>query len=227
MSFITDIRQDPVNGGYAIWIDGQFCCRVRERTFPAMGLQIGSEISCPQLIQRDNFHWKHSYGSASWAQENSRLKRAYDLIAWADHRVTVTTIGFGANSTEFIPEHATVPGFPDLAVHITDTGVLVARIEVTGTEQRRGPDLWVRPDKIAYAQTHPEENPWIVLHYAEPKQTMFCVKPDPNLEYHHQEIPIRGSIEHYVIFQTDRPEIHDVYQFRDLLVQAVNDALAG
>lgn len=41
-----------------VYLDGQKCTLARERTWQAMNLKEGDSITCDELKQRDNFHWK-------------------------------------------------------------------------------------------------------------------------------------------------------------------------
>lgn len=65
MPKITGIVPKPTRKRIWIYVDGQYCCSVRDRTFPALNLQIGQEISCQKIQDLENFHWKYSYGQAA------------------------------------------------------------------------------------------------------------------------------------------------------------------
>lgn len=53
-----------------IFIDGSFCTGVRERTFKAMNLKIGDEITCEKLKEQENYYWKETYKEV-WKKEKS------------------------------------------------------------------------------------------------------------------------------------------------------------
>lgn len=53
---------------------GVYCLTVRERTFQAMKLQVGSSISCEEHRKREAFFWKQMY-SGHWEREKVRLGR--------------------------------------------------------------------------------------------------------------------------------------------------------
>ena len=218
MPTITAIVPLPAIERVSVYIDGQFCCSVRDRTFRAMGLAVGSQATCEQVKYLENFHWKIQYGPESWIRESHRLDRAIAMVNWADGRVVVHKVGFGAGTVQFIPEHPGESGVPDLALVLPSTDVLIARIEVTGTETMRGHDYWVRPDKLMYANAHPDENVWVVLHYSKPRERVVCVQPDLSREYETEDVEIRGSIERYVKFTHRDPEVKTIYEFRQWLL---------
>ena len=116
MPHITEIRYKPDKQRYWIFVDGEYCCSVRERTFGAMDLTVGMEITCDEVKDRENFHWKHSYGPDSWEREGVRLDRVAELIKNIDPRVEVRVVGFGAGDTELIRHHPEEAGSPDLEV---------------------------------------------------------------------------------------------------------------
>ena len=230
MPRITRITHVPQQHSYSVFID-DVPCMVRERTFPAMGLNVDDEITLEQLQYLDNYHWKISYAHA-WEQEKHRLDRAEDMIHWADTRLSVIRVGFGASTTQFIPEHPEESGAPDLAVVINDDYVtdpddrtVVALIEVSGTETMRGADYWVRPDKLDYARNHPEHDIWIVLHYAQPNEHIVCIKPDLARDYVAEPKVIRGSTEYYVVFTDNDPEVVTIHDFSAWLQAKVDASL--
>lgn len=209
MSKITRIQHRPDRERYWIFIDGGFCCSIRERTFPAMGLKLGQQITCAEVKEMEKFHWKKAYGARAWDKEKVRLDRVKEIVEGLDERLSVRVIGFGADSREFIPDHPEEAGKPDLEVRIKGEDRVLALVEVTGTERFRGgnpPTYWVRPDKLAYAKNHPDEDVWILLHYAEPQEHIVAIKPDGAMERAVSEIEIRGATEHYVVFSDEDPE---------------------
>lgn len=224
MPVITNIVYKPDRGRYWVFIDGEYCTSIRDRTFPAMNVDIGAEISCEELKNLENFHWKNQYGKASWEREQVRLARIVEIIECIDDRVKVNVVGFGAGSTEFIERHPEEAGKPDLEVVLrADENVSILLVEVTGTETRRGSDYWIRPDKLAYCQNHPQEDVWIVLHYANPEELVIFIKPDRGNKYNAQEIVIRGSTEYYVIFNDNSPELRTHQEFSEYLIQKIKD----
>lgn len=146
-----------------------------------------------------------------------RLNKVKTLIEDLDPRVKVDIVGFGANTNEFIAEHPKEAGKPDLEVNTKHGSVLVLIVEVTGTEIMRGNTYWVRPDKLSYAKNHPEQDVWLILHYAQPQEKFIFIKPNLNIEYIVSNINIRGSIEHYVEFDDTSKEVVSQLEFARLL----------
>ncbi|WP_228116780.1 hypothetical protein [Xanthomonas citri] len=224
MSKITSIEHKSDRDRYWIFVDGEYCCSIRARTFPAMGLHVNQEIDCAEIKARENFHWKSAYGEAAWDKEKVRLDRIKAVIESFDSRLSVRVTGFGANTSEFIAHHPEEPGKPDLEVGVKDENRLLAVVEVTGTERFRGdnpPTYWVRPDKLAYAKSHPDQDVWIVLHYAEPTELIVVIKPDSAKKYPVENITIRESIERYVIFSDNDPECVALDVFAQHLISQI------
>lgn len=199
MPKITGIVPKPTRKRIWIYVDGQYCCSVRDRTFPALNLQIGQEISCQKIQDLENFHWKYSYGQAAWAKEKTRLERVKAFIEGIDPRIEARITGFGANSNLFIAEHPSESGRPDIEViSKQNTQPVLITVEVTGTESMRlgTTTYWVRPDKLKYARNHPEQDVWIILHYANPFECFVFIKPNKTKTYPVSKRDIRGSIEH-------------------------------
>lgn len=224
MPKITAIEESWRGERKRIFVDDAFCVQVRNRTFGAMNLSIGQEISCAELRELEAHFWKHSYGEDSWEKEKTRLRRVLDLLNWADARAEVSVTGFGADSTEFIEGHPDEPGKPDIEVKLKGQNISIMMIEVTGTERRRGSDYWVRPDKLTYAQTHPELDVWLILHYAQPREKFVIIKPKANFAYLAQDFTIRGAIEHYVVFSDISDEIVSRNDFKQYLNRKLDNA---
>ena len=218
MARITSIVHKPDRERFWIFVDGEYCVSIRERTFPAMGLSVGDEITCEKIKELEKFHWKNQYGAQAWEKEQVRLERVKTILESIDERVLVNIVGFGANTTEFLAEHPNQSGAPDLEVLVKDKPYIrIMLVEVTGTETRRGADYWVRPDKLEYARNNPQEDVWIVLHYANPKELVVFIRPDNNKQYVYHRIEIRGSTEHYVTFNNMSPEVKSYSQFSSYL----------
>ena len=227
MSRVTEIRHSPDGERVFVAVDGRFCCSVRSRTFPAMGLEVGTRMTCDQVKFLENYFWKLRYGTESWEREAYRLERVMAMINWADPRVVVERVGFGAGMLHFIPEHPDESGVPDLAVTAPDVGRLVMRVEVSGTERLRGEGYWVRPDKLLYARHHLDEEVWIALHYREPSERVVCVRPQLERDYEVAEMDIHGAGENYVVFSDDDVEVTNHEGFRDRLRQLVDGILGA
>lgn len=205
MPRITKITHKPEKERYWIYVDGEYCTSIRERTFPAMNLAVGSELSCDQVKELESHHWKHSYGEKAWEKEKVRLDKVKTLIEGIDNRLEAAVVGFGAGTTEFIGHHPEEAGCPDIEVRIKATGAVLMLVEVTGTERMRGSTYWVRPDKLTYAAAHAGENVWLILHFADPEKFVF-MKPQHGKTYQPAKMEIRGSVEYYVEFTDKSPE---------------------
>ena len=211
MAKITRVKRDPRTQRIYVDVDGRRCCSVRGRTWSAMNLQVGSKITCAELKEREKFHWKRQYQS-TWPQEQIRLQHVTSLVQRLDSRVTVERVGFGADTTDFIAAHPETKGDPDLRVDVRADGRTVLWIEVTGTDSMRGADYWVRPDKLA-ATARYAEPVWVALHYRRPVERTVFLLPDRERVYAATDIPIRGSVERYVLFNEHSPEYHTVESF--------------
>lgn len=224
MSRITRIEHKTDRDRFWIYVDGAYCCSIRARTFPAMGLEVGQEIDCAEIEKLEKFHWKNAYGQAAWKKEKVRLDRIKAVIEAFDSRLSVRVTGFGADTNEFIPLHPEEAGKPDLEVGVKGEDRLLALVEVTGTERFRGgnpPTYWVRPDKLAYAKNHPEHDVWILLHYAEPEELIVAIKPNSAIERPVKEIKIHDAIEHYVVFSDGDPEWVGLDAFSRHLIEKI------
>lgn|GEM_PF-945138 len=222
---ITRIEHKPERERYWIYVDGNYCCSIRERTFPAMQLSLGMAVTCDELIERETFFWKHHYDQAAWKKEGVRLGKVKALIDGIDPRAAAQVVGFGAGSTEFIAEHPKQAGRPDIEVVSTDGHhqTLLA-VEVTGTEQMRGATYWVRPDKLDYVRAHPDQEVWLILHYAEPQERFVFIRPSKDQHYRPVEKVIRGAKERYVEFSDDSPEVVSFELFKRSVIEKIDTA---
>ena len=219
MPQITDIIHKPDKERFWVYVDGVFCCSIRERTFNAINLTIGQNISCERVQDLEKFHWKNVYGKQAWNKEKIRLKKVKDMIEEIDARIQANIVGFGANSNEYIKNHPDEKGKPDIEVILKENvNLILLLIEVSGTEMMRSmspgiPSYWVRPDKLNYAKNHPEQDIWFIMHYANPEEKFVFIKPDNNKNYPYKKRDIRGSIEHYVEFSDMMPECISKHDF--------------
>lgn len=150
----------------------------------------------------------------AWEKEKVRLDAVSGLIRTARDDIEVKETGFGAGQIEFLAMHPEESGSPDLTLYKNSEACMY--VEVTGTENKRGTDYWIRPDKIEYFQNHPEKNIWIVLYFNNEDQYVF-IKPDMNKNYSFEEKEIRGAIEHYVLFDDASPEV----KTRDMFISEI------
>ena len=73
MARITSIVHKPDRERFWIFVDGEYCVSIRERTFPAMGLSVGDEITCEKS-------WKNFTGKTSMERKHGKKSR-FDLSA--------------------------------------------------------------------------------------------------------------------------------------------------
>lgn len=222
MPTITRIEYKADRERYWIFVDDEYCTSIRARTFPALDLAVGKTISCEQIKELESHHWKHAYGQSAWDKEKIRLGKVKELVESFDSRVFVDIVGFGADTNKFISGHPTESGKPDLEVKLRDDGRIILLVEVTGTEFMRGTTYWVRPDKLKYAENHPTEDVWLVLHFLKPVEKFVFIKPNPKKRYAVSEMNIRGSIELYVEFSDSDQEVVPMESFRNHLVMKVD-----
>lgn len=217
MSRVTRIVPRPDRGKVWIYVDDSFCTSVRERTFPALDLAVGMNITCDELKARESFIWKRLY-QGSWQAEKSRLRRVSEIIENLPLQVQTNVVGFGADSTDMIKEHPEESGAPDLELIYIPTGELVARVEVTGTERYKGErKYWIRPDKIQYAREHRDVPTWIAVHFAKPEETLRFICPDIQRQYEVCNRQIRSAVERYIEFDDHDPEVFGVKGFESWL----------
>lgn len=218
MPKITRITRQQANPDrLSIYIDGAFCTGVRERTFQAMGLREGDEISCAELKEKENFFWKQSYQD-KWKNEKVRIEKVAELIKGIDANALVKIVGFGADTVVLIKEHPDEKGKPDIDVmHKMKPEITLLKVEVTGTERMRGDDFWVRPDKLEYAENHPDEDVWIILHFSEPQVIFVFIQPVKGKKYERHSINIRGAGEIFCIFNNGDEEVKSLEFFANHL----------
>jgi hypothetical protein len=220
MATITDISFKSETERFSIYIDNKWCCSIRQRTFIGMHLSIGQKITCQEVKDMESFHFKNKYQN-SWENEKVRIDKVSELINTFSNQFRLDNTGFGTDSNEIIKSHPDEPGAPDVSV-INNNGQVVMYLEVTGTEQMRGRDYWIRPDKIQYCQNHFEKNIWIVLHYSLPQEKFVFLKPELNKVYKHTVKNISGTDEYYVLFNDSDSEVKPMEEFRRHLISLVN-----
>ncbi len=79
MPKITKIDYKFDKERYYVFVDGTYCTSIRERTFPALNLKVGSEVSCEKIKELESFHFKNHY-KESWANEKVRLQKVQHLL---------------------------------------------------------------------------------------------------------------------------------------------------
>lgn len=199
-----------------IHIDNKWCCRVRERTFPALKVELGTHIDCKTLKDRESFAFKNAY-SGSWEKEKERIKYVVRwLEKYIDYDLDYLLTGFGADSTELIFEHPDEKGEPDITIKLTGTDVTVLFLEVSGTDYMRGTDYWVRKDKIEYIQSHGDMDTWVALVYL-PLKKIIWIRVNLNKEYATVKQSINNIGEFYVSFDEGDEEVKTSEEFKSYL----------
>lgn len=223
MPRITRIVDQKSNSDrVSIFIDNAFCTGIRKRTFKAMNLSVGDEITCDQIKEKENFFWKNAYQNV-WENEKIRIDRIKQIIESLDERIQLDIVGFGADSNEIIEEHPEEKGLPDLNIVLRkDPKIVLMKIEVTGTESLRGTGYWIRPDKIQYAINHPDEIVWTAVHYSKPNELVRFIKHIPGKEYKVEDIEIRGAGEKFCIFNDEDEEVIELSQFELELINIMD-----
>ena len=222
MPRITKITYKPEKQRYWVFVDGVYCASIRERTFPALNLTAGMEISCDKVKELENFHWKNAYNKESWEKEKVRLNKVVNLIENIDTRLKANIVGFGADTTEYIKEHPEEQGSPDIEVVLNDTGVIIIFVEVSGTEFMRGESYWIRKDKIEFIQNHPEKDIWVILHYSNIDEKFVFIKADLKKTYIVSSKTIKQATEYYVEFYPNSPELKSFQEFKSYLKNKIH-----
>lgn len=224
MPKITKIREQNNNPErLSIFIDNVYCTGVRKRTFQAMNLKVGDEINCEELKERENYFWKQAYQDV-WKNEKVRIEKVAKLIEGIAENVLVKIVGFGADTEVLIKDHPEEKGKPDIDVmHKLNPEITLLKVEVTGTERMRGSDYWVRPDKIEYAENHPDEDVWIILHFSEPREIFIFIQPIRGKKYERKIISIRDAGEFYCIFNDGDEEVKTLVQFSEHLKKKLDE----
>lgn len=179
-----------------------------------MNLQLGSEASCEEVRFRESHHWKLEYAkSGAWAKEQVRIKRVQEAIEAIDGRVMAKAVGFGTSTPHLLLDHPDEKGRPDIDVVLRASGRVLLSVEVTGTDQMRGKGLWLRPDKLDWADRHPEREVWYAFHYTRPAERIFFWRPASKQRREVREHRIRYSVERYVEIAEDDPGLRTVAAF--------------
>ena len=82
----------------------------------------------------------------------------------------------------------------------------------------------VSPDKLEYVRAHPEQEVWLILHYAEPQERFVFIRPSRSKHYQPVEKVIRGAKERYVEFTDDSPEVVPCELFGRSVIEQIEAA---
>lgn len=206
-----------------IYIDGKFCTSIRQRTWIGMRLEIDSIISCDELKTLENNFWKKIYGKESWEREKIRINRVIEWFNKYIKDVDIVPVGLGADHNDYLENtHSKEKGAPDLSVRVKGSGIEIILLEVSGTENMRGKEYWVRKDKVDYVKNHPDLDIWIVLHYKLPIERFIWLKIEPSKNYVTKIQNIKGADEFYVLFNDDDSEIFSSLNFHNYIMNKIN-----
>ena len=143
-------------------------------------------------------NWKEAYKD-TWTISTAREERVREILQ--QRGFTVFPFGFYAFSTEYTEEHPSEAGKPDMLV-LSNPPILV---EVTGTNHLSPyADIWIREDKILYANNHPSCKVWLAHVIDDLDLIRFinlsAISPE---EYSRINPTIRGNQEEYVAVPYD------------------------
>ena len=171
---------------------------------------------------QDADYWKKNY-SFLWEKSSEREESIKKIIEEKTGFI-LEPFGLGAQSSDFLSGNAKSydkeKGSPDY--HVKGTNVY---IEVTGSYSnftKAGDDIWIRPDKLAYASGHASEQEEFfvfvfsaakvayVIHFNQETidyaRQAFIDKSDYQLESHF----IRGVEEHYCAIHSNTKYVKDL-----------------
>lgn len=196
--------------------------KIRKRIFDTLNntidLEIGKIITYDDLSYANDFIWKVLY-QGLWEEEKYRIDKVKQYIKYVDKddKIIIDTIGFGADTNEFIKNHLDEQGKPDLALRLRNSEESFMYIEVTGTSKnlRHGSGYWIRPDKLRYYKSHSEDNIWVMLHYQKPTERIVIIKPNNAAEYIAETEVINGAREYYVKFYDNSEEVKTSKDFEE------------
>jgi len=103
-------------------------------------------------------NFKEKYKNLWGVSKKREIKVRTLLEMWC---LSVVKFGFEAESDKFNPNYAEEQGIPDYIITNIDPNIT---IEVTGTNSKHVSEknaIWVRPDKVKYAENHPEVECWL------------------------------------------------------------------
>jgi hypothetical protein len=226
MSTITKVidNQGEKKDKVYVYIDNTFCTYIRQRTWLAMNLQVGSTIDCNNLKILENNFWKKLYGPSAWEREKIRIDRVIQWFSTYIPDVDIIPVGLGTDSNAYFENiHSKEKGEPDLSIRAKGFDIEIMALEVSGTEKIRESGYWVRSDKIDYIKNHPERDIWIVLHYQLPKERFIWLKINKDKSYPTQMINVKGAGEHYVIFHDSDPEICSSLDFKNHVLTKIQN----
>lgn len=226
MGKITNIQENKGTNKDRVYvfIDNEYCISIRARTWLAFKLQINDIADCEEIKKKEKLFWKQLYGKDSWKKEKVRLHYVSKWLEKYIPNIDIKITGFGANTTELIEEHPDEKGEPDMQILLKNTNTIVLFLEVTGTEQKRGTDYWIRPDKIDYIQKHFNKDIWVALHYADTREIIW-IQPLKDIKYNYIEKNLKGAIEYFVIFNNTSEEVKTSQEFKDYLDSKVQNSI--
>ena len=175
----------------------------------------------------ENF-WKKKYGPLSWKAGSTKEEKVKDIIE-EECKCTCELTGLGAGKTDFLEGSAKSQGYEkgesDIRVNDTNIGV-----EVTGPNVDyvgKSAVLWVRPDKIEYAISHPEKDGWVV-HVLKKDFYMRAIHLDESFikDYQNKKFEIvhpriKGVVETYVEIPACSEHVTNIENLFDTINKAI------
>lgn len=171
-------------------------------------------------------YWKRRY-KESWAQSSERETEIAARLSQATGK-TITPVGLGAGSTEFLTGSASQRGYTkgDADLNIAGTNIY---LEITGplvSSVAEDEPLWIRPDKVQNARSNVAHETWVVHHLPKnglirviPLDGEFCKALDAG-EFPIVTPRIRGVQERYHSIDAS----HGCVKLYDVLVERVKRA---
>ncbi len=162
---------------------------------------------------KDKEFWKKKYGH-SWKNAVRRVDKV--IYAFKSKGIKAVEYGFLSRSTEYVEESPEEKGEPDLEIlyYTRTTGIYV---EVTGPDKplSEAADLWIRWDKFAYSENHPEKEIWVVHILESENDLMRAVKLGPGIKDKYAIIHpiIRGTMEKYRSIPANDPNLFSFSKF--------------
>lgn len=219
MPKITSIK-DGRNGKKYIYVDNEFFVSCDSRIVAGLNLDVGMVIEDLSNLERKikNF-WKDRYRNYWDKQEKNRIEKVINLIKNQVEDIQIEVFGFGTSNKEYIDNHPIEKGIPDLAICYNKKGsnYILAFIEVTGTRKLGEKDeLWIRPDKIKFAENHPCLDIYIA-HFVDDLELLRFIDTKSLENLRIKEVTINSVKEIYAAIPYDHNSILNLEKFISLI----------
>jgi len=162
----------------------------------------------------DPTFWKDRYNDGQWKGGVRRVKKV--IAALQEKGLDATPYADDALSEEYIKATSHERGEPDVKIAFKDRIVL---LEVTGPDINipATSGLWFRPDKLEYAENHPELEVWGAHIIEGPPALIRFIQftPGMNKKYPTVRPTIRGTTETFKEIPANDTNILTLQQFCD------------